>query len=250
VEALTVLREAFTNKLRGSVKENLGRYSQDEPWLVEIAGNAVWKLPTDVTPKEPLDLVEPIGDDLKDLENAIRIHKSLPDLTRRQARDPRLWTQLTHVELWSYMRRRWAVEKHMSDPARALRFVESRYFIIRNESRALLRNGVSRLWWSATLTYDSSRSDPYELTAVLLSLLDITQTLLERSLGRAPSVVHGFLEFLRINGDLLKGGNLNRERIRGLAKFLNLTGGVCVLDCLSKTEIIAILDDEYDKIAA
>jgi hypothetical protein len=251
VETLTILRETFTNTLRGSIKENLGRYSQDNPWLSEAAGNAVWKLPTDVVPEEPVDdFVEPSADDLKDLENATHMHKSLPNLTLRQARDPRLWTRLTHVELWPYMRHRWPIERHVSDPAKAVRFIESRYFVAKSESRALLRNGAARLWWSAKLSYDPSRADPYELTAVLLSSLDITQQLLERSLGRAPAVVHGFLDFLRAKGDLLKGGNRSREQIRRLAKFLNLTGGVCVLDCLSKTEITAILEDEYVNIAA
>jgi hypothetical protein len=92
----------------------------------------------------------------------------------------------------------------------------------------------------------SRSSASLRVPASVLSSLDITQQLLERSLGRAPAVVHGFLEFLRLNSALLGPGEANRQRIRDLAKFLNLTGGVCVLDCLSESEVIRTLQREQD----
>jgi len=201
---------------------------------------------TSLDTKAPLDLIEPTDGDLKDTENAIRVHKALPHLTPLQARDPRLWTRLAHVELWPYMRKRWPVERHMPNADKATRFIESRYFVTQAQSRALLRNGVARLWWTAKLSYDAERDNTYELTAVLLSTLDITQQILERGIGRAPAVVMGFLEFLRRNREtLLSGGDANRERIRHLAKFLNMHGGVCILDCLSQAQIMALLDAEF-----
>jgi hypothetical protein len=96
---------------------------------------------------------------------------------------------------------------------------------------------------------DAERDNTYELTAVLLSTLDITQQILERGIGRAPAVVMGFLEFLRRNRDpLLGGGGENRARIRRLAKFLNMHGGVCILDCLSQAQIMALLDAEFARL--
>ena len=250
VHALNVLREAFTNKLRGAIGANLARYQQDRPWVAEFASGSKWEVETDLVPAEPLQLLLPGGDDLKDFENAVSMHRSLPNLSPRVARDPRLWARLTHVELWVYMRKRWAVERYLADKSRAERFILERYFVARNESRALLRNGAARLWWCAKLSHDPVRSDPYELTRILLSKLDITQNLLENSIGRAPGVVHGFLEFLRENPKLLAGGDENRRKIRGLVRFLNLTGGVRVLDCLSKEEVIAMLRDEVPRPAA
>src|SRR5208283_3276101 len=208
MKPIPVLREAFTNKLLGTIPDNLSRYKQEKPWLQEFGGGSPWELPTNLVPAQPLDILDPEGDDLKDIANAIRMYSAFPTLTPLQARDPRLWTRLTHVELWSYMRRRWPVERHVADKGRATRFVEARYFVARNESRSLLRNGAARLWWSAKVSYDSSRQNPYELTGILLSSLDITQQILERSLGRAPAIVHGFLEFLQINPELLGGGNV------------------------------------------
>ena len=88
-----------------------------------------------------------------------------------------------------------------------------------------------------------------ELTGVLLDQLDITQQILERRLGRAPQVLSGFLEFLlRHRKDLLGSGDGKRAQIRHLAKDLNLYGGTTLLDCLSRTDIISILEDEYARI--
>jgi hypothetical protein len=250
MQPLKILKENFTISLAGSVAENLARYKRDQPWLSEFTDGSPWEVETGFVPAEPIELVLPDGDNLKDVENSIRMHKALPELTPAQARDPRLWAHLTHVELWEYMRRRWPIEKNLTDKQRAKNFIESRYFVTRSESRALLRNGAARLWWLAKLSHDASRDNPYELTGILLSTLDITQQILERSLGRAPAIVHGFLQFLQINPELYAGGNVSRERVRQLAKYLNLSGGVYLLDCLSDANVIAMLQKEYDHLRA
>lgn len=87
---LRVLRQSFANKLGGSIRDNLPRYKRDKPWLSEFAAGTPWELETNLAPVEPLALLDPVDDDFKDLENAIRIHKALPALTPLQARDPRL----------------------------------------------------------------------------------------------------------------------------------------------------------------
>jgi hypothetical protein len=202
--------------------------------------------------KSALALDEPDEDNLKDLENAIRVHKALQQLTPLQARDPRVWTRFAHVDCWKYMRMRWPVERwEKESPEKGARNVVRRYFIASSDSRGLLRNGIARLWWTAQLTYDSARDNPYELTGVLLSALDITQQILERNMGRGPEILTGFLEFLLQNRvELLTGGDKNRARIRRLAKFLNMYGGVCLLDCLSQTDIIRLLSGELNRTLA
>jgi len=166
-----------------------------------------------------------------------------------QARDPRLWTRLSHVEFWPYMRSRWPVEKRHRAEDEAVRYIRAHYFVAQSQSRALLRNGIARLWWTAHVSHDPDRQNPYELTSVLLSSLDITQQLLERGMGRANNVTKAFLELLlRNQGTLLTGGNRNRVRIRRLAKHLNMYGGVSILDCHSQSEIMALLETELARI--
>lgn len=246
---VTVFKTTFANNLRSAVPANIAKYGLDEPFANAIGVPSAREIPTNLVLEGPLELDLPDTTNLKDFENAMRIHKAFRQLRPLQARDPRLWTHLTHVELWSYMRARWPVERHTENEQKAARFVQARYFIPQSQGRALLRNGIARLWWTAHLSYDETRNNPYDLLAVLLSTLDITQQILERGMGRAPSVVGGFLEFLSRNRDpLLDGGNANRARIRKLAKFLNLYGGVCLIDYKSQAEIIGLLNREWERI--
>lgn len=246
---LTIFKQSFVNVLRANIPANLHNYQDDERWVLHVDTRSSRDLETRVELKSALQFDEPDKDNLKDLENAIRLHKSLQHLTPLQARDPRLWTRMAHVDAWAYMRQRWPLERFAGDASKGARFVEARYFVAQNEGRALLRNGIARLWWVAHLSHDAARNNPYELTTVLLSTLDITQQILERNMGRAPVVVTGFLEFLLANKDLLlTRGDQNRTRIRLLAKFLNMYGGVCLLDCVSQSDIMKALGEELDRI--
>ena len=248
---LTIFKSAFVTQLTAAILANLPKYLGNDRWVQEIGTRSSRDIDTRVEMKTPLALEEPDRDNLKDLENAILVHKALKHLTPLQARDPRLWTRMAHVDAYQYMRKRWELERSGSDEGKGARFIAARYFVTQNEGRALLRNGIARLWWTSYLTYDAARNNPYELTAVLLSTLDITQQILERNMGRAPGVVTGFLEFLLQNRDLLlTGGDQNRERIRRLAKFLNMYGGVCLLDCLKQTDIIKLLSTELERVLA
>lgn len=249
MSSLAIFKSTLVNALRSSIPMNIDKYLHNDTWVAEVSTRSNRDMQTGVEPIETLYLDFPENGNLKDIENAIRFHKALRHLTPLQARDPRLWTRLTHVEFWPYMRLRWPVEKHMANRGRVARFVESRYFVPQSQSRALLRNGIARLWWTAQLSHDPDRENPYELTTVLLSTLDITQQIVERSMGRANNIIKGFLEFLlRNSGTLLTGGNKNRARIRRLARHLNMYGGVCVLDLLSQNEVMDLLEKELSRI--
>jgi hypothetical protein len=250
---ILIFKSRFVDALRIAIPKNLSKYTADPVWVTSVGSRSDRDVATPLAMRtSEIELLKREGEDHKDLENAVRLHKALPEFTRLNARDPRLWTRLTHVELWPYMRKRWPIEKYLKDGAGVAQGrVLERYFIAQSQSRALMRNGAARLWWGAHLTYDGKRSNPYELTGVLFSTLDIAQQILERGLGRAPAVLHGFLEFLlKHNSELLTGGDANRARIRKLAKFLNMHGGVCILDCLSKAEVMDLLEREYAQIAA
>lgn len=248
--SLLILRESFLNKLGANIRSNISHYREDEPWIEGLPSGAKCSLDSHVALAD-LDLDEPNESDLKDVENSIKVHQTLKALTPLQARDPRLWTRLTHVECWEYMRKRWDVERYAGNEDKVVRFIESRYFILQNQSRALVRNGLSRLWWYAHLTHDPERPEPYELTHIVLNSLDITQQVLENNFGRIRPLTTAFLEFLRDHEDeLLGSGDAKRQRVRRLAKHINLRGGVCVLDCLPDVEVTSTLESELERIMA
>ena len=85
---------------------------------------------------------------------------------------------------------------------------------------------------------------------MLFSTLDITQTILERNMGRGPKdILSGFLEFLFVNR--IASCSVAATRIAtGFGVWqntLNMYGGVCLLDCLSETDIIRLLSAEFAK---
>jgi hypothetical protein len=243
---LNALREKYVRQLQNSVRSNLDKYNLDEPWVPKLPSFEHAEIPTPFEMKG-IKLAPPEGEDLHDLDNAIRLLKAFPDLKPLQAQDPRIWVRLTHVELWGYMRARWPVERYLPDRGRAERVVLERYFVPQRQSRALLRNGAARLWWTAKVTFDPKRKNPYELTSVLLSKLDIAQQLLERNLGRIPALSQAFLDYLlRHKQECLDNGEKSRVLVRRLAKALNFHGGVCLLDCISNQQLTAVLDHEKE----
>jgi hypothetical protein len=248
---LDLFRSQYVRYLCRNVEQNLARYSERKHWATKGVDIRTVRLDTTLEPSIPLELELPDGNDLKDLENTKIVYSAFPNLTPVQARDPRLWTRLTHIECWPYMRKRWDVSRQKGDDAKRQRYVLQHYFVTQNQSRMLLRNGIARLWWYGHLTHDSSRSNPYELTAVLLSSLDTAQQLLERNMGRAPCVRTAFLEFLSRNATHLGGtSGQRRDQVRALAKSLNLRGGLTILDCLSTSDVDSILSEEITKSAA
>lgn len=243
------LNRQFMNRLLESIPETLNRYTEKETWIEEWAGKTAWEFPTPCELAAPLDLLLPDEGNFFDLENAVRMHKALPTLTPVQAQDPRLWTRLTHVELWKYMQVRWPGNKY-SEPERNIKWIRNHYFVAQRQSRALVRNGAARLWWAAKMTFDPDRDNPYELTSVLLSKLDIYKNLLERNFGRAVGVARTFLEFLLLNKEeCLSSGDKARRLVRDLSNAVNLHGGVCVLDCKSSTAMMDFLNREKDRLA-
>jgi hypothetical protein len=145
--SLQILRESQVEQLRKAISLNESKYRSNKVWLVDEKKSSSIFLKTNVEPNAPFDLLDPDGDDLKDVENSIRLHKALSMLTPVQARDPRLWTRLAHVEFWPYMRQRWHIERFKTTPAKIPGFILSRYFVAQNQSRALTRHGIARLWW-------------------------------------------------------------------------------------------------------
>jgi hypothetical protein len=248
---IEVFKERFVEQLLDAVPKRIPLYRKEQPWVLSTAPRSEAVLESNLSFRVPLNLELPEGKNLYDLENAIRLHKALPKFSRLQARDPRLWTRLAHVECWSYMVKRWAVGPDSDGAQTQANKIASRYFVRQSQSRALLRNGISRLWWIAELTHDEYRDNPYELTAVLLATLDITQTIMERNFGRSNGIATALLELIQTRNDLLiKEGNTSRLRVRKLGKFINMQGGLSVLDTLPKDEIKKLLNEELEKVLA
>ena len=78
---LTIFKSAFVTQLTAAILANLPKYLGNDRWVQEIGTRSSRDIDTRVEMKTPLALEEPDRDNLKDLENAILVHKALKHLT-------------------------------------------------------------------------------------------------------------------------------------------------------------------------
>lgn len=233
---LQFLSEAGLERLRQNIRPNALHYTEEEPWVPAYFVGGNWALESNIDIPDEFELKVPTdGSVLHDLENAKTVFSALRHLTPTQAADERLWAYMTHVTCWQYMRGRWGAE-HYSESPRFAEVIQERYFFMADRPRALIRNGLSRLWWYGYTTYDDTRSDPFELTGVLLKNLDVAQSILERGFSRSRAVAHSVLAVLL---ELERAGTpmYERDRVRELAKYLVQLGGVTIIDALPRPEV-------------
>ena len=242
------LREAQLERLRQNISPNAKRYVSDQPWLADYFGNDPWHLPSNIDMPEGVEMLPPTSkSELFDLENTKTLYTALRHLTPLQASDERLWAYLTHVTYWDYMRKRWPVEQYKDK--RVAENLQERYFFMSDRPRALIRNGMARLWWYGYTTYDEQRDDPFELTGVLLKNLDVTQSILERAFSRNRLVTHAVLSVL-LQREKDGAPFYERDSVRDLAKYLVQVGGVTIIDALSFTELRDVVMRKVDELAA
>jgi hypothetical protein len=237
---LQYIRAAALAELRDAVVQNLKHYSSDAPLTDSFfAGRSDWLSDSSLL-IEGLPVLPPSDDGATEADNAIALHRALVGLSPSQAADERLWAWLAHGPYWEYMQKRWPLAA--KDRDKPHNFVLEHYFVGRNV-RNLVRHGIARLWWFAQTTYDDKRTDPYELTKLMLEYSDNRQSVMERAFSRNRDFVQGLLD--RARHWRAKGKDIlsERDRFRGLCKEMNLCGGTLILDCLPQGDVFALVDD-------
>ncbi len=159
-----------------------------------------------------------------DFETAVQIFEAFRNLETIQASDERLWTYLSHVDLYPYMIKRWDAV-HKGTAKDSIDYILEHWFLTSTAQAGLLRHSLSGLWWAVYLSVDENRKYKYELTKILFRQLDFpTRTLGTYKLGRHKEAIIGILEFILENEDLFKGKFEGKTRF--ITKHLNLVGGV------------------------
>ena len=240
---LRFLRQEARDAIQKTIGENINRYKEEkEDWTDAFFlenGIAVPIISSGITvPDVELETGEGAS---QDIENAIRLHTSFKDALKPiQAADRRLWVALTHTVYYPYMMNRWPVDGELNEKG-TNGTVTDRYF----SSRGLFRNGISRLYWLAELTYDESLdNDPYEYTRFLMSYQDLINQVDGRSLCRNKNILRACLKTLKEAEALTE--HQKRMFFEGLCK----RGGVKVLDALPAEILDDMCKDTLDKIMA
>jgi len=233
------LRDETLRSLRDSVGENLAAYrSASFDYLVHDSSKffeADMEFDFDTLAK----LKAPVGTNLFEVENCTLVLEAMPALTPYDARDERLWTYLSHTALLGHARARWPIPQ---DDAEAVKHIHKHYFA--KEKRQIERdNAASRLWWMGHLC---QRVEGLTLDQALRAFLhksDVRANIVERpTISQATNVFGVIVKRLwsSLNG---KEALFERQSFRDLMIEINSIGGFRLLDCLSESDVAAIVDD-------
>ena len=208
--------------IRSNAKNYLHFFSnQDNSWLESTLNHS----PFGETKYDLPDIVFYMPEEEKhspstDKQNVREIYEKLRWLSDSQASDERLWAGLCFGPFWDYVHYRWKIETPES--------IKQHYLFAYNPRRSLTRNALSRLWWIGRLTYDVTREDPFELTDFVCENSRFIVDVLERNVSNSKPLMR---EFLGACVDSKKSGlKMDTNTIRELEKYLDLLGGIYVLD--------------------
>jgi hypothetical protein len=236
------IKENALEQLKTNINNNIDKYLLDESWINEYLkslGWEEWSIQSRLYMNDVNLVVESADRGKNDAENAKRIYSALKDITLTQASDERLWTYLTHVKYWDYMKSRWNVETRLEGNTK--NFITERYFFASNRQRALVRNGISRLWWYGYVSYDESRDNHFELTEFLLSKQDLATSLMERQYSNNRDFIIATLTVLKEYEQIIPS-ILTKKPIQALTKYIQHIGGVSILDALEREDIKKLVE--------
>lgn len=203
----------------------------------EIASNPELLLPLPAPIEFPFQLnSEKAGDS----GSAITLLEAVGPLNPADAADPRLWSYLALVTLRSYMESRWPVEGEEKWQNK----VKERWLLGKPSRRRLIRHGISRLWWVASLTHDADleyqasreSNDEFAYVKWAFENQNRIQSIFERQLGSNKRVRWALLEAMQKS----KAKDQSKE-IKRITKEMNLESGFRQLDVLDSDELEALI---------
>jgi len=218
-----------------AIKSNLPSWSENfkldsSDWMETELGNALF---SDTKFPEIQDFSLDISADkpfMTEAENVKRVYGKLNFLSDSQASDERLWAGLCLGPCWKYVKYRWEIDKKCT-----VSNIQQHFLFGFGARRSLTRNAIARLWWIGRLTYDEKRDDPWELTKFVCESSDYIMHILERNTSNNPAIIRAFL------GAIIEARNsglqVDTNTVGDLSKYLNLLGGIYILDCLPEEKI-------------
>lgn len=177
-------------------------------------------------------LPELVSSSEADFVNAVLIHKWVSGFqaSRSQLSDGRLWSALSLTTFCKYTTERWPLSSTKSNESK----IKTRYMSLGTSQRALVRNAISRLFWTAELTsqYNGSERD-YSLTKVAFLKQDIQQNFMERAYCTNSSIILRSMECFA-SQDKSGASMISKKRIQTYARVLNNAGGTATLETVAE----------------
>lgn len=181
------------------------------------------------------------------------VYGAMKDLPSAVAMDERLWAGIAIDLGWKYARERWDIQAMFAQKDKSLKNkIHEHFFFMHNPRRSFTRNAISRLWWLGSLTYDEKNlEDPYRRTRVVTADLGYVVDLLERNFSNNRRISSEFVDAVEAAREKVKaeGKVILRPELRILCKYLNMLGGVYILDSMPEGKIYRKIYDKALEIA-
>lgn len=155
-----------------------------------------------------------------DITSAIAIYEAFEKISPVFAQQDDLWTYLSHVDLFEYVKERWGIPSDASEEEK-INHIEHHWF---RDKFQFLRTTFAGFWWNVHLTISPELEDKYELTRYLFRNTEFrTSSFGELPLIRYEGAMKGILTFVRDNESIFSSGfNAKARYIRHL---FNIIGG-------------------------
>lgn len=187
-----------------------------------------------------------------DQKNAEYIYEEFKDIPIELATEEAFWTYMSHIEFWGYLQKRWPVKSENSNEFNTST-IANRYFF--GKEKPFYRQGLSRLWWAAHLTYNEQLNDPYKYTKIAMKDQERVSLLIETvNLSRNKTALFAVLDILdnldkqKEKGIILPIKHERQTLLRPLVKFVNSIGGVTIWDMLTHDEAKSKLQNFIDQL--
>lgn len=194
-------------------------------------------------PEDLLSKLVPTPDG--DLQSAIAIYEAYPNISPVLAQKDDLWVYLSHVDLFEYVQKRWAIKGNAEEADKITHIINHWH----RNPKHLFRTSICGLWWQVYLTRDDSRQNPYELTEIYFQAgQDFHQRFGELLTIRHREAMIGILEFLLEHKELT---NKNFDpKGQYISQLFNLIGGTKALASLNRQFFKNELEKRLTKIAS
>lgn len=226
-----------------NVGYNASMYLEDSnKWIYEKygGGSPVQEFKLEV-PDFELDMSTEKPSDT-DYNNAKILYTALKGITNTQASDERLWAGIAHTKCWDFMQYRTKLEKSPDLEKKVL----GSFFFNQGNKRSLILHPLARLWWVGRLTYDANAEDKFHAMEYFKSDFSTrVYTLFSSNFTHNPKVTRALLG--AINEIESCGIKVGRNEYLETIRYLNMLGGVVILDYLSEEELKQkIINHYYD----
>lgn len=218
-----------------NVKSNIDHYSDsNNQWVFDQFEEPFEEVEINCSPFELY--INPDDTTKMDCYNIKIIYSALKELTESQACDERLWSGLCHSDFYEYTQARWSNQRQ-AESMKKESVIKGRYFYSQ-DSKSKTRHTLAKLWWIGKMVYDEQTPE---------NPLHFVDTLARKDMGTRVSDVftsgfsrnmHLLRPFLNVVDEYdSKIRLMSADYFRSLAQYLNILGGLYLVDYLDEKEI-------------